>query len=122
MDLGDLVLDTSEILFTWLAFAMFFWVVVQLAAALSHRDGREFATIVAPSLVPIALAYLLAHNLTQLIVIGPLVTGIADEGAATRALAANAHLVTPAVVFSVQVVAIVAGHVRARRCGSSPSR
>lgn len=113
VDLGDLVLDTSEILFTWLAFAIFFWVFVRLAAALSHRDGREFATIVAPSLIPIALAYLLAHNLTQLIVIGPLVTGVADEGSAARALAVNAHLVAPEVVFWVQVVAIVVGHVLA---------
>lgn len=113
VDLGDLVLDTSEILFTWLAFAIFFWVFARLAAALSRRDGREFATIVAPSLIPIALAYLLAHNLTQLIVIGPLVTGVADEGSAARALAVNAHLVAPEVVFGVQVVAIVVGHVLA---------
>jgi hypothetical protein len=113
VDLGDLLLDSSEILFTWLAFATFFWVFAHFAAAMSRRDSREFRKIVAPSLIPIALAYLLAHNLTQLIVIGPLVTGVADEGSAARALTVNAHLVAPAVVFWVQVVAIVIGHVLA---------
>ncbi|MDQ6747018.1 MAG: hypothetical protein M3010_02770 [Candidatus Dormibacteraeota bacterium] len=111
--LGDLLLDTTEIFFTWLAFALFFLLFTRLAAALSRRDPRELATIVAPSLIPIALAYLLAHNLTQLIVLGPLVISPPDAAAAQRAITINTHSVTPAVVFWIQVVAIVVGHVLA---------
>ncbi|MFN2465964.1 MAG: hypothetical protein ABR598_06835 [Candidatus Dormibacteria bacterium] len=111
--LGDLLLDTTEIFFTWLAFAIFFMVFTRLAAALSHRDPRQLATVVAPSLIPIALAYLLAHNLTQLIVLGPLVFTPHDAAAAQRAVTLNTRSVTPSVVFWVQVLAIVAGHVLA---------
>jgi hypothetical protein len=109
--LGDLLLDTSEIFFTWAAFGLFFLVFTRLAAVLSRRDPRQLATVVAPSLIPIALAYLLAHNLTQLIVLAPLVLSPADTAAAQRAVATNTHSFTPELVFAIQVLAIVGGHV-----------
>lgn len=111
VDLGDLTRDTAEILFTWLAFGIFFWAFTRLAAALCHRDPRELARVVSPSLIPIALAYLFAHNLTQLIVVGPLVLSPADAASAQFAITNNSHSVSPQVVFWVQVTAIVLGHV-----------
>ncbi|HEY8741001.1 MAG TPA: hypothetical protein VIN56_10455, partial [Candidatus Dormibacteraeota bacterium] len=110
---GDLLLDTAEILFTWAAFVAFFLVFTRLAAVLSRRSPRQLATIVAPSLIPIALAYLLAHNLTQLIVLGPLVFTPSDPAAAQRAISISSHSVAPSTVFWIQVVAIVMGHVLA---------
>jgi hypothetical protein len=112
VDLGDLTLDTAEILFTWLAFGIFFWVFTTLAAGLSGRRPGEIAPVVSPSLIPIALAYLLAHNLSQLLVIAPLlVSGSADGAQAAAQLAANARGVSPGIVFAAQVCAIVLGHV-----------
>jgi len=112
INLGDLLLDTSEIAATWIAFGAFFWAFTYLAASLIRRPTREVARIVSPSLIPIALAYLLAHNLTQILVIGPLLFAAPGSlGEAQVLLQRNAAGLTPALVFLVQVGAIVLGHV-----------
>jgi hypothetical protein len=113
--IGSVVLDTAEILFTWAAFGAFFWLFSYLAATLSHRDVRDVASVVSPSLIPIALAYLFAHNLTQLVVLAPImVTGAnASLSQIARQIQANINQVSPPVVFTVQVLAIVLGHVLA---------
>ena len=113
VDVGDLTRDTAEILFTWLAFGIFFWTFTRLAAALCVRDPRELARVVSPSLIPIALAYLFAHNLTQLIVVGPLVVSPADAATAQFQVNINSRSIAPAAVFWIQVAAIVLGHVLA---------
>ena len=116
VDLGDLLLDSSEIVATWAAFAAFFWVFTWLAAALSRRRPGELAPIVAPSLIPIALAYLLAHNLTQMLVIGPIAfggAGLVTAASAALVLSQNAAHLSPPIIFSVEVGAIVLGHVLA---------
>ena len=98
---------------TWIAFAAFFWVFAFLAARLIRQPIGEIARIVSPSLIPIALAYLLAHNITQMLVIGPLIVSAAgvDVGTAAFMLQQNAAALNPAPVFFVQVGAIVLGHV-----------
>ncbi|HXA41908.1 MAG TPA: hypothetical protein VNV65_03235 [Candidatus Solibacter sp.] len=113
IDLGALLLDTTEIVVTWLAFAAFFWAFAYLAARLVRRPLGEIARIVAPSLIPIALAYLLAHNLTQILAIGPLLFSAsgADVGTAAFQLQQNASHLNPPLIFLVQVSAIVLGHV-----------
>ena len=114
-NLGDVTLDTAEILFTWLAFGIFFVVFVYVASVLSHRSPRQLAAVVSPSLIPIALAYLLAHNLSQLVIVGPLLwtARSADADTAAALLQQNIASVQPALVFGVQVSAIVLGHVLA---------
>jgi hypothetical protein len=69
--------------------------------------------VVAPSLIPIALAYLLAHNLTQILVIGPLLFSASGTDVAIAAfqLQRNAQGLNPGLIFLVQVGAIVLGHV-----------
>ncbi|MHB8508510.1 MAG: hypothetical protein ACYDGR_07655 [Candidatus Dormibacteria bacterium] len=113
VDLGSLIFDTAEIVFTWLAFSIFFWVFTYLAATLSRRDPRQLAPVVAPSLIPIALAYLLAHNLTQLVIVSPLIWTAGDASLTTVAfqIQDNIRGVNPAAIFFIQVGAIVAGHV-----------
>jgi hypothetical protein len=112
VDVGDLILDTAEIVATWAAFAAFFWAFAYIAASLIRRPIGDIARVVSPSLIPIALAYLLAHNLTQILVIGPLLfaapSSIAD---AQFMLRRNASGLNPALVFLVQAGAIVVGHV-----------
>jgi hypothetical protein len=112
-DLGALLLDTTEIVATWIAFAAFFWTFAYLAARLVRRPLGEIAKVVAPSLIPIALAYLLAHNLTQILVIGPLMFSSTGTDLATAAfqLQRNAQGFNPAAIFFVQGSAIVLGHV-----------
>jgi hypothetical protein len=113
IDLGKLLLDTGEIVATWAAFGAFFWVFTYLTARLIHRPVGDIARVVSPSLIPIALAYLLAHNLTQMLAIGPLMVSAAgvDVGTAAFMLQQNAAALNPAAVFLVQVGAIVVGHV-----------
>jgi hypothetical protein len=113
IDPGDLVLDSSEILFTWLAFAVFFWAFTLVAARLSRRSPRDLAHVVSPSLVPIALAYLLAHNLTQLLIVTPLMWTASSASLTTASfiIQDNIRHVAPSVVFYLQVTAIVLGHV-----------
>jgi hypothetical protein len=113
VNLGDLTLDSAEIVFTWAAFALFFVTFSYLAATLSQRNVREVARAVAPSLVPIALAYLLAHNLSQLLIVAPLTwtARAADTATAAVLMQQNIAGVQPALVFGVQVGAIVLGHV-----------
>ena len=115
VSLGDLTLDTAEILFTWLAFGTFFLVFTYLAAVLSGRRARDLAAVVSPSLIPIALAYLLAHNLSQLVIVGPLIWSArsADADTAAALVQQNIASVRPALIFAVQVSAIVLGHVLA---------
>jgi hypothetical protein len=115
VSLGDLTLDTAEIVFTWAAFGAFFVAFVYLAAALSRRRPGEVAAVVSPSLIPIALAYLLAHNLSQLLIVGPLVWTArdVDSDSAAALIQQNIASVRPGLVFAVQVGAIVLGHVLA---------
>lgn len=91
-----------------------FWVATAVAGRLGGTGARGTATRFAPSLVPIALGYVVAHYYSFLVLEGqnavirlsdPLGTG----GLSGRA--ADAALVTPGIVATVQLVAIVAGHV-----------
>jgi hypothetical protein len=112
---------TLEIVVTWIAFAIFFWLFVILASwlsapgpgALSRARLSRFAGVVSPSLIPIAVAYLLAHNLTQLLVVGPLIITARDAPAAQLGLlvAQQVASISPGWVWWVQVGSIVLGHV-----------
>jgi hypothetical protein len=110
---ADLLATWLEIAACWAALAAFFWLFATLAARLAGRPVAEIARVVSPSLIPIALAYLLAHNLTQLAVLGPLIWTARDAPVAALAglVAQTRQHVQPGPVFLVQVGAIVAGHV-----------
>jgi hypothetical protein len=121
LDVGAAVQVSVEVLFTWLAFAAFFWLFVLIAATLANPGepglptrpalGR-LAAVVSPSLVPIALAYLFAHNLSQLFVLGPLVVHVpADLGQATVFFNQNRAAASKGLIWFLQVFAIVLGHV-----------
>ncbi len=123
IDMGSASEITLEIIFTWIAFAIFFWVFVGLASLLSASAGFEdafardrlghVATIVSPALIPIALAYLLAHNLTQILVVGPLIVTARDAAASQLGALTQDQIrrLSPGAVWWVQVGSIVLGHV-----------
>ncbi len=81
-------------------------------------DVRAVPALFAPSVVPVALGYVVAHYYSFLVLEGqrafirlsdPLGTGANWLG--TGGLEPNAALVTPAIVANLQVAAIVVGHV-----------
>ncbi|HEX8498254.1 MAG TPA: hypothetical protein VF661_13735 [Actinomycetales bacterium] len=89
-----------------------------LAGRLAGRDPWRMPGAFAPSVVPIALGYVVAHYWSLLVVEGqnalialsdPLGTGADVLGLGGRA--ADTALAQPTLVASVQVVAIVTGHV-----------
>jgi hypothetical protein len=122
VDLGSASEVTLEVIFTWIAFAIFFWVFVGLASLLSAagsedpfaRDRlRRVAEIVSPALIPIALAYLFAHNLTQLLAVGPLIATARDASASQLGALTQDQIrhLSPGVVWWLQAGTIVLGHV-----------
>lgn len=121
VDAEDAVTITVEIAVAWVAFSYFFWFFSILAAWLSSggaRDGlsrriNRVSDAVAPSLIPIALAYLLAHNLTQILVVGPMIVTTFGRPVSDlpRLYQDQLRFVSAAWVWWLQVAAIVAGHV-----------
>lgn len=122
IDVGVAAEITFEVLLTWLVFGIFFWVFVSVASATSGLPGqarlerdrlRRMSEVVAPSLIPIAIAYVLAHNLTQVLVVGPLIVTARDAtdedlGALTQTQISH---ISPSWVWWTQVIAIVVGHI-----------
>jgi hypothetical protein len=89
-----------------------------VSARLAGIPVRGLAAQFAPSLLPIAAGYLVAHYWSLLIFEGqntlirlsdPL--GIGANWLGTGELTANADLLQPTLVATIQVVAIVTGHV-----------
>lgn len=123
VDLGSASEITLEIVSTWIAFAVFFWVFVLVASVLSASTDTPLdraslhraAVIVSPSLIPIALAYLFAHNLTQILAIGPLIVTARDAPVSQLGLLVSQQVrhISPGTVWWLQVGAIVLGHVLA---------
>lgn len=140
LEADDAVTITVEIAVAWMGFSYFFWFFSIVAAWLSAGGARKdlsrrvnrVSDAVAPSLIPIALAYLFAHNLTQILVIGPMIVTTLGRPVSDlpRLYQDQLRLVSPAWVWWLQVAAIVAGHViavvvahaRLSRAFDSPSR
>ena len=89
-----------------------------VAGAVGGTGRRETPALFAPSVVPVALGYVVAHYYSFLVVEGqqafvrladPL--GIGANWLGTAHLQPSYALVTPTIVADVQVAAIVVGHV-----------
>ncbi|MFP5335543.1 MAG: hypothetical protein ACLGIV_09530 [Actinomycetes bacterium] len=95
--------------------AVAFWAASASAGRLGGTRGGGAATRFAPSLVPIALGYVVAHYYSFLVLEGQnAVVRLSDPlgtGGGLTGRAADATLVAPGIVATVQLVAIVAGHV-----------
>lgn len=103
---------------TVLALAGLFVLCTGVAGRLGGIGVRESANAFAPSIVPVALGYVVAHYYSFLAVEGqqafirlsdPL--GIGANWLGTAGLQPSYALVTPSIVANIQVVAIVVGHV-----------
>jgi hypothetical protein len=103
---------------TVLALAALFVVCSGVAGRVGGTGAREAAGAFAPSIVPVALGYLVAHYYSFLVVEGqrafirlsdPL--GIGANWLGTANLQPSYAPATPAIVANAQVLAIVVGHV-----------
>jgi hypothetical protein len=117
-DLPSGLLMTAGLLGMCLVVALSLHLASALSARLADIPVRGLAAQFAPSLLPIAAGYLVAHYWSLLIFEGqntltrlsdPLGTGANWLG--TAGLTANADLLQPTLVATIQVVAIVTGHV-----------
>ena len=122
IDAGAAAEITLEVVVTWIAFGIFFWAFVAVASLMSQSNAidplsrerlKRMSAVVGPSLIPIALAYLLAHNLTQLLVVGPLVVTARDADVPQLGPLTQAQIrdISPSWVWWIQVLSIVIGHV-----------
>jgi len=113
-----LVIGTVGLAGTVATVGLLFVACTRAAGAIAGRPGRDLPGAFAPSLVPVALGYVVAHYYSLLVLEGqrafvrlsdPL--GIGANWLGTGHLTPSAALVTPALVANLQVAAIVLGHV-----------
>jgi hypothetical protein len=113
------LISTAGLFLTIAAVAGLLVVCTRAAGRLGGADDvRALPGLLAPSVVPVALGYVVAHYYSFLVLEGqnafvkltdPLGTGADWLG--TAGLEPSAALVTPGIVANLQVVAIVVGHV-----------
>ncbi len=117
-DLPSELLSTAGLLGMCLVVALSLHLAAAVSARLAGIPVRGLAAQFAPSLLPIAAGYVVAHYWSLLVFEGqntwiklsdPLGTGANWLG--TGELTANAALLAPTLVATIQVVAIVTGHV-----------
>ncbi|HEV7172728.1 hypothetical protein [Pedococcus sp.] len=112
------MLETAGLMTMCLVVACSLGVAAALSARLSGISWRGVATAFAPSLLPIAAGYLIAHYWSLWVWEGthglavmsdPL--GIGADWLGTAGLGASPALIAPGLVAGIQVVSIISGHV-----------
>lgn len=112
------VLETGGLVAMCLVVAGSLWLAATVSARLSGVPARGLATAFAPSLIPIAAGYLVAHYWSLWVWEGttglakmsdPL--GVGANWLGTASVTAPSALIAPGLVAGIQVVAIVTGHV-----------
>lgn len=112
------MLETAGLVTMCLVVACSLGVAAALSARLSGISWRGVATAFAPSLLPIAAGYLIAHYWSLWVWEGthglavmsdPL--GIGADWLGTAGLGASPALIAPGLVAGIQVVSIISGHV-----------
>jgi hypothetical protein len=118
-DRDGVLLGTAGLLVTWAVFLAAYRGACALTAAMAgvHATSRV-ATLFAPTLVPIAVAYLVAHNLSYLLVQGqgvvPLLSDPFGRGwnlFGTAGFTPDIGVIDAKKMWHIATAAIVAGHV-----------
>jgi hypothetical protein len=111
-------LDTLALTGSVLAVALAFGIAAWLAGILGRQGARGMPTAFAHSIVPIAVGYVIAHYFSLFVLAGqetvirasdPRADGADWFGIAERGV--DYSILTPTAISTIQVVAIVAGHV-----------
>ena len=118
-DRDGVVLGTVGLAATWIAFLGAYRVACALTAALAPGlASRRVAELFAATLVPIAVAYLVAHNLSYLLVQGQGLLALASDPFGrgwnlfgTAAFTPDIGLIGARATWYIAITAIVTGHV-----------
>ncbi|MBI2691494.1 MAG: fenitrothion hydrolase [Solirubrobacterales bacterium] len=95
------------------AFVAGFYRLGVVGMKLSHieKSSRELGLMFAPSLVPIALGYLLAHYLSFMLFVGQALPHVIAHPMGNSGSPQVAYFVSGNVIWGVQVLALLAGHI-----------
>jgi len=119
MDANGYFAGSMGLLLVWLVFLFAYLAACGMAAALFGRPASvtTVARLIAPTLVPIAVAYVVAHNFSALVIQGqnliPLLSDPLGAGwdlFGTAAHRINGTLIQPGTTWTVALCAIVTGH------------
>lgn len=120
LDLNGYVAGTLGLLSVWLFFLLAYLLVCQISAATISRaiTGRHIAHQMAPTLIPIAAAYLIAHNFSSLMIQGQNIIALMSDPLGrqwdlfgTAKFYPDIGVVDAKFTWVLAVTAIVVGHV-----------
>jgi hypothetical protein len=120
LDINGYVAGTLGLLSVWLTFLFAYLLTCQLSASTTSRavSGLQIAHQMAPTLIPIAAAYLIAHNFSNLLIQGQTIIALLSDPLGrqwdvlgTAKFYPDISVVDAKLTWLVAVAAIVAGHV-----------
>jgi hypothetical protein len=120
LDINGYVAGTLGLLSVWLTFLLAYLLTCQISASTTSRavTGQKIAHQMAPTLIPIAAAYLIAHNFSNLLIQGQTIIALLSDPLGrqwdvlgTAKFYPDISVVDAKLTWLVAVTAIVAGHV-----------
>ncbi len=120
LDINGYVAGMLGLLSVWLTFLLAYLLTCQLSASTTSRavSGLQIAHQMAPTLIPIAAAYLIAHNFSNLLIQGQTIIALLSDPLGrqwdvfgTAKFYPDISVVDAKLTWLVAVTAIVMGHV-----------
>lgn len=120
LDVNGYVAGTLGLLLVWLVFIAAYLLTCQISAGMTLRavTGPRIAHQMAPTLIPIAAAYLIAHNFSNLLIQGQSIIALLSDPLGrqwdvlgTAKFYPDISVVDAKLTWLVAVTAIVVGHV-----------
>lgn len=110
-------MGTAGLLVVWLIFTGLFYVSCWLSSKLIHIPAAQVSNFFAPTLIPIAVAYLIAHNFSSLVIQGQSIIFLVSDPLgfgwdlfSTSHFRPNIGLIDAKITWYLAVFSIVAGH------------
>lgn len=114
--LSPVLISTAGLLTMIILVGLTFVVATRLAGHVAHQGSKPVPGLLAHTVIPIIVGYVIAHYFSLLVFQGQqavVLLSNALDSAAAAGSAVNYGVVTPGVIALVQVGAVVAGHVLA---------
>ena len=120
LDVNGYVAGTLGLLSVWVFFLLAYLLISQISAGMTSSavTGKKIAHQMAPTLIPIAAAYLIAHNFSNLLIQGQTIIALLSDPLGlqwdllgTAKFYPDISVVDAKLTWLVAVIAIVAGHV-----------
>ena len=120
LDVNGYIAGTLGLLSVWLTFLVAYLLTCQISAGTTSSavSGSQFAKQMAPTLIPIAAAYLIAHNFSNLLIQGQTMVALLSDPLGrqwdvfgTAKFYPDISVVDAKLTWLVAVTSIVVGHV-----------